>query len=185
MSLLQPPDFRYFALRITPDKSSAIVTLIERLSNRVSPLFKIHLRSSAPAHKSQILEPLSLAVAPPGRNYHGITSLCIYRDLTSIDSHPCGKTGGWGSSFFHPPSKMCIMCPITSQRRTSPVLGSPSGGHSMKTKQSMPRSIKNSVKAINVALSVVLLLSPLSVPAHADFKYTDSTKMTGAASTAS
>ena len=43
----------------------------------------------------------------------------------------------------------------------------------------MPRSIKNSVKAINVALSVVLLLSPLSVPAHADSKYTDSTKMTG------
>lgn len=43
----------------------------------------------------------------------------------------------------------------------------------------MPRSIKHSIKAVNVALSVVLLLSPLSVPAHADFKYTDSTKMTG------
>src|ERR1700681_2721370 len=68
---------------------------------------------------------------------------------------------------------MCIMCPTASQRRTSPVLGSPSGGHSMN------RSIKHSVKAVNVALSVVLLLSPLSVPAHADFKYTDSTKMTG------
>ncbi len=43
----------------------------------------------------------------------------------------------------------------------------------------MNHSIKHSIKAINVALSVVLLLSPLSVPAHADFKYTDSTKMTG------
>ena len=59
------------------------------------------------------------------------------------------------------------------------MLGSPSGGHSMNLKQSMPNSIKHSVKAVNVALSVVLLLSPLSVPAHADFKYTDSTKMTG------
>jgi hypothetical protein len=35
------------------------------------------------------------------------------------------------------------------------------------------------MKAINVALAIVLLISPLSVPAHADFKYTSSTKMTG------
>ena len=35
------------------------------------------------------------------------------------------------------------------------------------------------MKAANVALSIVLLLSPLSIPAHADFKYTDSSKMTG------
>jgi hypothetical protein len=50
---------------------------------------------------------------------------------------------------------------------------------SMPRKQSLKNSLKRSVKAVNVALSVVLLLSPLSVPAHADFKYTDSTKMTG------
>ena len=46
-------------------------------------------------------------------------------------------------------------------------------------RQATPHSLKDSAKAVNVALAVVLLLSPLSVPAHADFKYTDSTKMTG------
>ena len=35
------------------------------------------------------------------------------------------------------------------------------------------------MKTVNVALSILLLLSPLSVPAHADFKYTNSTQMTG------
>jgi hypothetical protein len=35
------------------------------------------------------------------------------------------------------------------------------------------------MKAVTVALSILLLLSPLSVPAHADFKYTNSTQMTG------
>jgi hypothetical protein len=49
----------------------------------------------------------------------------------------------------------------------------------MNLKAAMNHSIKDSVKAVNVTLSVVLLLSPLSLPAHADFKYTDSTKMTG------
>ncbi len=52
-------------------------------------------------------------------------------------------------------------------------------GSHMNLKQSLNHSIKDSIKAVNVALSVVLLLSPLSLPAHADFKYTDSTKMTG------
>ena len=102
MLTLQPADFRSFALRITPDKSSVIVTLIERPSNRVLPPFKIHFPSSAPAHKSQILEPLPLAATTPGRNRHGITSLCVPHRITSIDSHPCKISGGVGVGLLRP-----------------------------------------------------------------------------------
>ena len=102
MLTLSPADFRSSALRITPDKSHAIVTLIEQPSSRVSPPFKIHFPVYAPAHKSQILQPLSLTATPPRRNHHGITSLCMPHRITSIDSHPCGKTGGVGVFFFPP-----------------------------------------------------------------------------------
>src|ERR1700726_4606790 len=80
---------------------------------------------------------------------------------------------GVGVFFLPPTIENVHNVPHSFPTENFAVLGSPSGG------QSMNRSIKHSVKAVNVALSVVLLLSPLSVPAHADFKYTDSTKMTG------
>jgi hypothetical protein len=101
MLTLPHADFSSFALR-TPDKSSPIATLIEQSSNRVLPPFKIHFPSSAPAHKSQILELLSLTAALPHRNYHGITSLCVPHRITSIDSHPCKISGGVGVGLLRP-----------------------------------------------------------------------------------
>ena len=172
MLTLPPADFRSFALRITPDKSSATVTLIEQPSNRVLPPFKIHFSSSTPALKSQIPEPLPLAAAPPRRNYHGITSLCMTHRITSIDSHPC-ENQGVGVFFLPPTLENVHNVPHSFPTENFAGARKSSGGHSMKN------SIKHSIKAVNVALSVVLLLSPLSLPAHADFKYTDSTKMTG------
>ena len=95
--------------------------------------------------------------------------------LTSIDSHPCGKTGGVGVFFFPPTVENVHNVPHNFPSEDFAGARKSSGGRHI----TMNHSIKHSIKAINVALSVVLLLSPLSVPAHADFKYTDSTKMTG------
>ena len=100
MLTLKLADFPSFAPSIAPEKSSAIATLIAQYSDRVLPPIKIHFPSSARAHKSQILRPLSLAAAPPRRNYHGITSLCMSRRITPIDSNPCKISGGGGGLLF-------------------------------------------------------------------------------------
>ena len=95
---LPPADFRFFSLRITRDKWSAIATPIEQPTQSRFAAIK---NSLAPVRTGAQIKDSRTVIArrtPPRRNYHGITSLCMSHRITSIDSHPCKISGGVGSS---------------------------------------------------------------------------------------